>query len=101
MCTPHGEMLPANAYPAFKNYDHFVGNYGGSWWKQNEEFEKFNGPILMTTNCLVPPKDSYKDRVYTTGVVGFDDVTHIPDREEGGSKDFSQIIEHAKKMSGT
>lgn len=93
----HSEMLPANSYPAFKKYDHFVGNYGGSWWKQNEEFEKFNGPILMTTNCLVPPKDSYKDRVYTAGVVSFDDVTHIPDREEGGSKDFSQIIEHAKK----
>ncbi|MFW6287778.1 MAG: hydroxylamine reductase, partial [bacterium] len=95
----HGEMLPANSYPAFKKYDHFVGNYGNSWWKQGEEFEKFNGPILMTTNCLVPPKDSYKDRVYTTGVVGFSGLTHIPDREEGKSKDFSAIIEHAKKTS--
>ncbi|WVU12438.1 hydroxylamine reductase [Natranaerobius thermophilus JW/NM-WN-LF] len=95
----HGEMLPANAYPAFKKYDHFVGNYGNAWWQQNEEFEKFNGPILMTTNCLVPPKDSYKDRVYTTGVVGFDGVTHIPEREAGESKDFSQIIEHAKKCA--
>ena len=93
----HGEMLPANAYPAFKKYDHFVGNYGGSWWLQKEEFEKFNGPILMTTNCLVPPKDTYKDRVYTTSVVGFDGVTHIPDREAGGSKDFSQLVEHAKQ----
>lgn len=67
----NGEMLPANSYPAFKKYEHFVGNYGGSWWKQKEEFEKFNGPVLMTTNCLVPPKDSYLDRVYTTAVVGY------------------------------
>jgi len=92
----HGEMLPANAYPAFKKYDHFIGNYGNAWWQQNEEFEKFNGPILMTTNCLVPPKDSYKDRVYTTGVVGFPDVKHIEDRKEGKAKDFSEIIEDAK-----
>jgi len=94
----HGEMLPANAYPAFKKYDHFVGNYGNSWWKQKEEFEAFNGPILMTTNCLVPPKDSYKNRVYTTGVVGFEGVKHIPDRENE-EKDFSEIIEHAQKSN--
>ncbi|WP_330381856.1 hydroxylamine reductase [Defluviitalea phaphyphila] len=94
----HSEMLPANYYPAFKKYDHFVGNYGNAWWKQNEEFEKFNGPILMTTNCLVPPKDSYKDRVYTTGPVGFEGVKHIPDGENG-KKDFSEIIEHAKKCA--
>jgi hydroxylamine reductase len=93
----HSEMLPANSYPAFKKYDHFVGNYGSSWWNQNVEFEKFNGPILMTTNCLVPPKDSYKERVYTTSVVGFEGLTHIPNRKEGKQKDFSQIIEHAKK----
>ncbi len=95
----HGEMLPANAYPAFKKYSHFVGNYGSSWWRQKEEFEKFNGPILLTTNCLVPPRDSYKDRVYMTGVVGFDGLKYIPDRIEGGSKDFSEVIEHAKKSS--
>ena len=93
----HGEMLPANSYPAFKKYDHFVGNYGNSWWLQKEEFEKFNGPVLLTTNCLVPPKDSYKERVYTTGVVGFDGVKHIEGRSEGGQKDFSEIIEHAKQ----
>ncbi|MCF7875992.1 hydroxylamine reductase [Candidatus Bipolaricaulota bacterium] len=92
----HGEMLPANAYPAFKEYDHFVGNYGNSWWKQDEEFEKFNGPILMTTNCLVPPEDSYSDKVYTTGVVGFPGLTHIDDRKNGGQKDFWEIIDHAK-----
>jgi len=93
----HGEMLPANSYPAFKKYDHFVGNYGNSWWLQKEEFEKFNGPVLLTTNCLVPPKDSYKDRVYTTGVVGFDGVKHIEGRSQGGQKDFAEIIEHAKQ----
>lgn len=93
----HGEMLPANAYPAFKKHEHFVGNYGNAWWKQTDEFEKFNGPILMTTNCLVPPKDSYKERVYTTSVVGFPGVTHIPDRKKGEQKDFSAIIEHALK----
>jgi len=92
----HGEMLPANAYPAFKEYDHFVGNYGNSWWKQDEEFEKFNGPILMTTNCLVPPEDSYSDRVYTTGVVSFPGLTHIEDRKNGEQKDFWEIIDHAK-----
>ncbi len=92
----HGEMLPANYYPAFKKYPHFVGNYGHAWWKQNEEFEKFNGPILMTTNCIIPVKDSYKDRVFTTGIVGYPGMVHIPDREEGKSKDFSKIIEMAK-----
>jgi len=93
----HGEMLPANYYPAFKKYDHFVGNYGNAWWQQDKEFEAFNGPILMTTNCLVPPKDSYKDRVFTTGEVGFPGVKHIPDRVDGKPKDFSEIIELAKK----
>ena len=93
----HGEMLPANYYPAFKKYDHFVGNYGNAWWEQNEEFEKFNGPILMTTNCLVPPKDSYKDRVYATGSVAFDGIKYIPEAKDGKVKDFSEIIEHAKK----
>lgn len=94
----HGEMLPANAYPEFKKYDHFVGNYGGSWWKQNEEFEKFNGPILMTTNCIVPPKDSYINRLYTTSIVGYDGATHI-DADENGNKNFSQIIEQAKNSN--
>jgi hydroxylamine reductase len=93
----HGEMLPANAYPAFKKYSNFYGNYGGSWWHQNEEFEKFNGPVLMTTNCLVPPKDSYKDRVFTTGVVGFPGVKHIADRQSGKQKDFSAVIAMAQK----
>ncbi|MTI58887.1 MAG: hydroxylamine reductase [Firmicutes bacterium] len=91
----HGEMLPANSYPAFKKYEHFVGNYGNAWWQQTGEFEKFNGPILMTTNCLVPPREGYQDRVYTTGVVGFPGVKHIDDREDGKQKDFSAIIEHA------
>ncbi len=94
----HGEMLPANAYPSFKKYSHFVGNYGNSWWMQHEEFESFNGPVLMTTNCLVPPKQSYKDRVYTTGVAGFKGLTHI-DEKPDGSKDFSTLVEHAKKCS--
>jgi len=92
----HGEMLPAHYYPTFKKYSHFVGNYGNAWWKQDKEFELFNGPILMTTNCLVPPKDSYKDRVYTTGVVGFEGAKHIPESPDG-KKDFSEIIEHAKR----
>jgi len=97
----HGEMLPANYYPAFKKYDHFVGNYGNSWWLQDTEFESFNGPILMTTNCLTPPKESYKDRVYTTGLVGFPGVKHVPDRPEkpGATKDFSAMIEHAKRCA--
>jgi len=93
----HSEMLPANYYPAFKKYSHFVGNYGNAWWKQKEEFESFNGPVLLTTNCLVPPKDSYRNRVYTTGQAGFDDCIHIPDRASGQAKDFSVIIEHAKR----
>ena len=93
----HSEMLPANYYPAFKKYKHFIGNYGNAWWKQNKEFETFNGPILMTTNCITPPKDSYKARVFTTGMAGFDGVKHIADREDGEPKDFSQIIEMAKQ----
>jgi hydroxylamine reductase len=93
----HGEMLPAHYYPAFKKYDNFVGNYGNAWYKQDKEFESFNGPIFLTTNCLVPPKDSYKDRLYTTGAVGFEGVKHIPDRADGKAKDFSALIEHAKK----
>ena len=92
----HSEMLPAHYYPAFKKYPHFAGNYGNAWWKQKEEFEAFNGPILLTTNCLVPPKESYKDRIYTTGSVGFSGCKHI-DGEIGEIKDFSAIIEHAKK----
>lgn len=94
----HSEMLPANYYPAFKKYEHFVGNYGSSWWKQKEEFETFNGPILFTTNCIVPPskKATYTDRIYTTGSSGLTGSKHIPDRAEGGRKDFSAIIEHAK-----
>ena len=91
----HSEMLPAHYYPAFKKYAHFKGNYGNAWWKQKEEFESFNGPLLLTTNCLVPPKDSYKDRVYTTGIVGFTGCKHIPG-EIGEHKDFSGIIAHAK-----
>jgi len=93
----HSEMLPANYYPAFKKYANFVGNYGNAWWKQDKEFASFNGPILMTTNCLIPPKESYKDRVYTTSVVGFPGLKHIPDGLEGKDKDFTEIIEHAKK----
>jgi len=95
----HSEMLPANYYPAFKKYDHFIGNYGNSWWKQKEEFESFNGPILFTTNCIVPPSKNatYKERIYTTGAAGLEGCTHIPGRENGKPKDFSQIIEHAKK----
>ncbi|MCC5423398.1 hydroxylamine reductase [Clostridium botulinum] len=94
----HSEMLPANYYPAFKKYKHFVGNYGNAWWKQNEEFEAFNGPILMTTNCIVTPKASYKDRMYTTGVTGFEGVKHINPSKDG-KKDFSEIIEHAKRCA--
>ncbi|MGC9312041.1 MAG: hydroxylamine reductase, partial [Sediminispirochaetaceae bacterium] len=92
----HSEMLPANYYPAFKKYDHFVGNYGNAWWKQNKEFESFNGPIVMTTNCITPVKDSYRDRIFTTNAVGYPGITHIPDRPEGGKKDFTQVIELAK-----
>ena len=95
----HGEMLPANYYPAFKKYTHFVGNYGGSWWQQNKEFQSFNGPILLTTNCLVPLKkdNTYLDRLFTTGVVGYVGAKHISDRAESGVKDFSEIVELAKK----
>ena len=92
----HSEMLPANYYPKFKKYDHFVGNYGSSWWNQREEFKSFNGPVLFTTNCIVPPLDEYKDRIYTTGAAGFKGCKHI----EGSAlekKDFSEIIEHAKR----
>jgi hydroxylamine reductase len=94
----HGEMLPANYYPAFKKYDHLKGNYGGSWWHQNEDFETFNGPILMTTNCIIPikKKNTYQDKVFTTGVVSYPGTTHIPDRTAGGAKDFSKMIELAK-----
>lgn len=91
----HSEMLPANYYPAFKKYDHFYGNYGNAWWKQDKEFASFNGPILMTTNCMIPVKDSYKDRIFTTGMTGFPGVTHI-EAGENGEKDFSKIIEMAK-----
>ncbi len=95
----HGEMLPANSYPAFKKYNHFVGNYGGAWWEQTKEFESFNGPILLTTNCLVPLKknNTYKDRLFTTGVVGYTGAKHVPNRVKGGAKDFSEIIELARK----
>ena len=94
----HGEMLPANYYPAFKKYDHLKGNYGGSWWHQNEDFESFNGPILMTTNCIIPIKknSTYQDRLFTTGVVSYPGTTHIPERTKGGAKDFSKIVALAK-----
>lgn len=92
----HSEMLPAHYYPAFQKYPNFVGNYGNAWWKQKEEFEAFHGPILMTTNCIVPPKDSYKDRLYTTGAAGYPGCKHIPGGI-GEKKDFSALIEHAKK----
>ena len=91
----HSEMLPAHYYPAFKKYSNFAGNYGNAWWKQKDEFESFNGPILMTTNCIVPPKDSYKDRLWTTGSAGYPGCRHIPG-EYGEEKDFSAIIEQAK-----
>ena len=94
----HSEMLPAHYYPAFKKYPNFVGNYGNAWWKQREEFASFNGPILMTTNCIVPPKDSYKDRMYTTGAAGYPGCKHIPGGI-GEKKDFSALIEHAKKCA--
>jgi hydroxylamine reductase len=97
----HSEMLPAHYYPAFKKYEHLAGNYGNAWWKQNTEFESFNGPILFTTNCIVPPKASatYTDRIYTTGASGLAGAIHIADRKAGEMKDFSQIIEHAKKCA--
>jgi hydroxylamine reductase len=92
----HSEMLPANYYPEFKKYSHFHGNYGNAWWKQSTEFESFNGPILMTTNCITPVKDSYKNRFFTTGNAGYPGTKHIADRPEGGTKDFSEIIALAK-----
>ncbi len=97
----HSEMLPANYYPAFKKYGHLAGNYGSSWWHQLEDFEAFNGPILLTTNCLVPlkEKNTYLDRLFTTGIVGYPGAVHIADRPEGGAKDFSPIIERAKKCA--
>ena len=95
---PHGEMLPANCYPAFKKYAHFKGNYGGSWWHQNKDFESFNGPIVLTTNCLIPIKkdNTYLDRLFTTGVVNYPGAGHIADRSNGGSKDFGPVIAMAK-----
>jgi len=94
----HGEMLPAHSYPAFKKYDNFVGNYGNAWWKQRDEFEKFGGPILMTTNCIVPPPESYKARLFTSGVAGFPGCPHI-DGDASGHKDFSAVIAAAKKCA--
>ncbi|MGN0951253.1 MAG: hydroxylamine reductase [Mitsuokella sp.] len=94
----HGEMLPAHYYPKFKHYKNFAGNYGNAWWKQKEEFEAFNGPVILTTNCLVPPKDSYKSRVFTTGAVGFPGCPHIEAKADG-TKDFSAVIEMAKKCA--
>jgi len=92
----HSEMLPCQSYPAFKKYEHLVGNYGGPWYQQNQDFETFNGPILMTTNCIIKVIDSYKDRIFTSGMSGYPGVTHIPDRKDGQPKDFSAIIELAK-----
>jgi len=101
----HGEMLPAHYYPAFKKHMHLVGNYGGSWWKQDKEFESFNGPILMTTNCIVPVKEGYKDRIFTTGFCGYPGVKHFPEMERGKQKDFSAIVggfahEQVAKLAG-
>lgn len=97
----HSEMLPANYYPAFKKYAHFAGNYGNAWWKQREEFESFNGPVLFTTNCIVPPLSgaTYKDRIYTTNSAGYPGFKHVPARTEGGQKDFSEIIAQAKSCA--
>lgn len=96
----HSEMLPAHYYPAFRKYSHFAGNYGSAWWHQNEDFESFNGVILFTTNCIVPPRSTstYTDRVYTTGASGFAGFTHVADRKNGKPKDFSKLIEHAKRL---
>ena len=95
----HSEMLPAHYYPQLKKYKHLAGNYGNAWWKQKEEFESFNGPILFTTNCIVPPRPiaTYKDRIYTTGATGLEGATYIPERKDGKQKDFSVIIEHARR----
>ena len=97
----HGEMLPANYYPAFKKYKHFIGNYGGSWWHQNKDFESFNGPIILTTNCLVPirKENTYLDRLFTTNVVNYPGAKHIADRPQGGAKDFSEVVAKAKQCS--
>jgi len=97
----HGEMLPANYYPAFKKYSHFVGNYGGSWWHQNKEFESFNGPVILTTNCLIPIKkeNTYLDRLFTTGPVNYPGARHIADRPQGGTKDFSPVVALAKNCN--
>ena len=97
----HSEMLPAHYYPAFKKYPHFAGNYGNAWWRQREEFATFNGPILFTTNCIVPPlkNATYADRIYTTGSAGLVGATHIPGRKDGKPKDFSALIEHAKRCA--
>ena len=92
----HSEMLPAHYYPAFKTYDHFVGNYGNAWWEQGKEFASFNGPIVMTTNCITPVQSAYKDRIFTTGMAGWPGVRHIADRPEGGAKDFSEVVALAK-----
>ncbi|MFH1084882.1 MAG: hydroxylamine reductase, partial [Chloroflexota bacterium] len=97
----HGEMLPANAYPGLKKYPNLVGNYGGSWWHQREEFDAFGGTILMTTNCIVPPKDSYLDRLYVTNQAGWPGAKYIPDRQGGQPKDFSALIAHAKALNAT
>lgn len=94
----HSEMLPAHYYPAFQKYPNFVGNYGNAWWKQKAEFTSFHGPILMTTNCIVPPVESYKDRLYTTGVAGYPGCPHIPGGA-GEEKDFSALIAHAKRCA--
>jgi len=97
----HGEMLPANCYPAFKKYDHFIGNYGGSWWHQNKDFESFNGAIVLTTNCLIPIKkdNTYLDRLFTTNIVNYPGAKHIADRPKGGAKDFSAVVERAKQCA--
>ncbi len=95
----HCEMLPAHSYPAFKKYSHFVGNYGGSWWSQDKEFDSFNGPILMTTNCIVPVREAYRKRMFTTGMAGYPGLKHIPARAEGASKDFSELVELAKSCA--
>jgi hydroxylamine reductase len=95
----HGEMLPAHYYPCFQKYKHLIGNYGNAWWQQTKEFDSFHGPILITTNCIVPVKDAYKDRIFTTGMSGYPGVKHIADRKDGGIKDYSELIRLARKCS--
>lgn len=95
----HGEMLPAHSYPFFKKHKHLAGNYGGSWWRQDREFASFNGTILMTTNCIIPVKETYRNRIFTTGMAGYPGVPHIPDREQGKPKDFTELLERAKKCA--